>query len=201
MSKDDYIRFRCSTELKKIADNNAQRRELTLTDYMEYLIRKDKDDIMYIHSMYDENGEEIALLEKILETGQAVKMGEDEDYILSKTDKLILNRKIISESKMTLEEYISWLDDGDYIELVKGLEIPKIDAINTFLGEINQPCNDDGVTYAEMIYNAKEPKKQIDQYLNEFLIIYIDFTVSEINAKKEQIRNQTETGKSIVSWN
>lgn len=201
MSKDDYIRFRCSSELKRLADNNAQRRGLNLTDYMEYLIRKDKDNIMYIHSMYDEDGEEIALLEKILETGQAVKMGEDEDYILSKTDKLILDGKIISESKMTLEDYISWFDDGDYIELVKGLEIPKIDAINTFLGEMNQPCNDDGVTYAEMIYNAKEPKKQIDQYLNEFLIIHIDFIISEINAKKEQIRKQTEAGKIIVSWN
>lgn len=201
MSKDDYIRFRCSSELKRFADNNAQRRGLNLTDYMEYLIRKDKDNIMYIHSMYDEDGEEIALLEKILETGQAVKMGEDEDYILSKTDKLILDGKIISESKMTLEDYISWFDDGDDIELVKGLEIPKIDAINTFLGEINQPCNDDGVTYAEMIYNAKEPKKQIDQYLNEFLIIHIDFIISEINAKKEQIRKQTEAGKIIVSWN
>lgn len=156
---------------------------------------------MYIHSMYDENEEEIDLLDKILETGQAVKMGEDEDYILSKTDKLILDGKIISESKRTLEDYISWFDDGDYIELVEGLEVPKIDVINTFLVEINQPCNDDGVTYAEMIYNAKEPKKQIDQYLNEFLIIHIDFIVSEINTKKEQIRNQTEVGKIIVSWN
>lgn len=201
MSKDDYIRFRCSSELKKLAENNAKEKRLSLTDYMEYLVRKDKDDIMYIHYMYDENGEEIALLEKILETGQAVKMGEDEDYILSKTDKIILDGEIISESKRTLEDYISWFDDGDYIELVKGLEIPKIDTINTFLGEIYQPCNEDGVTYAEMIYNAKEPKKQIDQYLNEFLIIHIDFIVSEINAKKEQIRKQTEAGKIIVSWN
>lgn len=173
---------------------------MSLTDYMENLIRKDRDDIMYVYSMYDENGEEIDLLDKILESGQAVKMGEKEDYILSKASKLVFDGKVISEPNKTLEEYISWLDDGDYIKLIERLEIPKIDAINTFLGEINQPCNDDGVTYAEMIYNAKEPKKQIDQYLNEFLIIYIDFIVSEINEKKEQIRNQTETGKIIVSW-
>lgn len=201
MGKDEYIRFRCSSELRRLADNNARKRGMSLTDYMENLIRKDRDDIMYVYSMYDENGEEIDLLDKILESGQAVKMGEKEDYILSKASKLVFDGKVISEPNKTLEEYISWLDDGDYIKLIEGLEIPKIDAINTFLREINQPCNDDGVTYAEMIYNAKEPKKQIDQYLNEFLIIHIDFIVSEINAKKEQIRNQTEEGKIIVSWN
>ena len=41
MSKDDYIRFRCSTDLKELASKQAEEKGMNITDYMEYLIRKD----------------------------------------------------------------------------------------------------------------------------------------------------------------
>ena len=41
MPKDDYIRFRCSVELKELVGKQAEEKGMNITDYMEYLIRKD----------------------------------------------------------------------------------------------------------------------------------------------------------------
>ena len=53
MSKDDYIRFRCSTDLKELASKQAEEKGMNITDYMEYLIRKDRDNMMYIFDCID----------------------------------------------------------------------------------------------------------------------------------------------------
>ena len=73
MIKDDYIRFRCSSELKQLAENNAKEKGLSLTSYMEYLIRKDRDNMIYVYSVFDEDGDEQPLINKVLENGMAVK--------------------------------------------------------------------------------------------------------------------------------
>lgn len=199
MRKDDYIRFRCSTELKQLADNNAKEKGLSLTDYMEYLIRKDKNNMIYVYSTDDLEKDELGFIEKVLENGLAVKMGDENGHILSKTDKLIVDGNIVLESDTTLEQFISWFDDGDDISFIRGLKITKSDVISTFINEIDQSY-DNGKSYAEVIYNAENPKEQIDTFLNMFLIIHIDNMISEINVRKEQIITQQENGQLIVKW-
>lgn len=199
MSKDDYIRFRCSSDLKQLADKNAKEKGLSLTDYMEYLIRKDKNNMIYVYSTDDLEKDELGFIEKVLENGLAVKMGDENGHILSKTDKLIVDGNIVLESDTTLEQFISWFDDGDDISFIRGLKITKSDVISTFINEIDQSY-DNGKSYAEVIYNAKNPKEQIDTFLNMFLIIHIDNMISEINVRKEQIITQQENGQLIVKW-
>lgn len=53
MSKDDYIRFRCSTALRELAGKQAEEKGMNMTDYMEYIIRKDRDNMMYIFDCAD----------------------------------------------------------------------------------------------------------------------------------------------------
>lgn len=199
MRKDDYIRFRCSTELKQLADNNAKEKGLSLTDYMEYLIRKDKNNMIYVYSTDDLEKDELGFIEKVLENGLAVKMGDENGHILSKTDKLIVDGNIVLESDTTLEQFIPWFNDGDDISFIRGLKITKSDVISTFINEIDQSY-DNGKSYAEVIYNAENPKEQIDTFLNMFLIIHIDNMISEINVRKEQIITQQENGQLIVKW-
>lgn len=199
MGKDDYIRFRCSSDLKQLADKNAKEKGLSLTDYMEYLIRKDKNNMIYVYSTDDLEKDELGFIEKVLENGLAVKMGDENGHILSKTDKLIVDGNIALESDTTLEQFISWFDDGDDISFIRGLKITKADVISTFINEIDQSY-DNGKSYAEVIYNAENPKEQIDTFLNMFLIIHIDNMISEINVRKEQIITQQENGQLIVKW-
>ena len=55
MSKDDYIRFRCSTDLKELAGKQAEEKGMNITDYMEYLIRKDENNMMYVYNTEEMN--------------------------------------------------------------------------------------------------------------------------------------------------
>lgn len=199
MGKDDYIRFRCSSDLKQLADKKAKEKGLSLTDYMEYLIRKDKNNMIYVYSTDDLEKDELGFIEKVLENGLAVKMGDENGHILSKTDKLIVDGNIVLESDTTLEQFISWFDDGDDISFIRGLKITKSDVISTFINEIDQSY-DNGKSYAEIIYNAENPKEQIDTFLNMFLIIHIDNMILEINVRKEQIITQQDNGQLIVKW-
>lgn len=199
MGKDDYIRFRCSSDLKQLADKKAKEKGLSLTDYMEYLIRKDKNNMIYVYSTDDLEKDELGFIEKVLENGLAVKMGDENGHILSKTDKLIVDGNIVLESDTTLEQFISWFDDGDDISFIRGLKITKSDVISTFINEIDQSY-DNGKSYAEVIYNAENPKEQIDTFLNMFLIIHIDNMILEINVRKEQIITQQDNGQLIVKW-
>ena len=53
MPKDDYIRFRCSVELKELVGKQAEEKGMNITDYMEYLIRKDGNNMMYVYNIED----------------------------------------------------------------------------------------------------------------------------------------------------
>lgn len=195
MGKDDYIRFRCSTELKQLADNNAKEKGLNLTDYMEYLIRKDKDNMMYVFLEYDI--EDALHFKKILENGLGVRLS-DKNQILSKTNKIVIDGKVY-ESDTTLAEYISWLDGGESVEIIDDLEITKADAIDTLIGELEQPCNDNGETYMDVIYNSKNPYQEIEKFINVFLGIQIDFKMTDIKMRVREI--QEEIRNESISWN
>lgn len=66
MSKDDYIRFRCSTALKELAGKQAEEKGMNITDYMEYLIRKDGNNMMYVYNtekMTDDIKEKLSIMD------------------------------------------------------------------------------------------------------------------------------------------
>lgn len=197
MSKDDYIRFRCSSELKKLAENNAKEKGLSLTDYMEYLVRKDRDNMMYVFSGYGIDDDDFYFcFQKIIENGLGVKLGDE--YILSKSDKIIVDGKVF-QSNTTLEKFISGFDGGESITIIDGLEITKEDVLDTFIGELEQPCNDNGETYMDVIYNSENPYQEIEKFINVFLGIQIDFKMTDIKMRVREI--QEEIGNGNVSWN
>ena len=51
----------------------------------------------------------------------------------------------------------------------KILEITKEDTIETFIGELYQPCGDNDMTYADKIYQSESPDGAISEYINNFL--------------------------------
>lgn len=192
MSKDDYIRFRCSTELKELAGRQAEEKGMNITDYMEYLIRKDRGNMMYLFDCLEI---EDAIEEKIVNNGLAVVFNENR--LLAKVNELVIDGQVI-KSDVDLEEYIQYYDGGEFVELTQGLQIGKDDAIDVLLGELYQPCNDEGLTYAERIYNAKSPRDEIEKLIEEFLLIAIEFRMTEIQSKIVNIKSQIENGK--IEW-
>lgn len=191
MTKDDYIRFRCFAELKELAGKQAEEKGMNITDYMEYLIRKDGKNMMFVYYTEEENKE---FVDKIVNNGIATRIHPDDNmYLLSKVDKIVIVENML-EYSYSLEEYIRMCDGGDYITLIDGIQIGMDDAIETLVGELYEPCNDDGVTYAERIYNSDDPYNEIKKMINEFLLIRIDFVMTEIKYRINQIQKDIENG-------
>jgi len=188
MPKDDYIRFRCSTDLKELVGRQAEEKGMNITDYMEYLIRKDGNNMMYVY-----NTEEMTddIKEKIINNGLAVVINEVN--LLSKVDELVIDGNVI-ESSYSLDEYIEMFDGGECVTLIEEVQVDISDVIETLLGELYQPCNDDGMTYAERIYNSEEPYNEIKKMIYEFLLIRIDFVMTNIKCRITQIQKDIENG-------
>ncbi len=199
MPKDDYIRFRCSTNLKELVGKQAEEKGMNITNYMEYLIKKDGNNMMYIYYVEELDKE---LKKKIINNGNAVRIDPDDDiyddmYLLSKSDKISLNEKLI-ESDYTLNEYIKMYDGGDFINLA-GVEITKMETIETFLDMLYESCgNDKCETYAERIYNSANPRNEIMQIINEFLVVRMNIVLSDIKSEICRIEKQIENG--TLKW-
>ncbi len=187
MPKDDYIRFRCSTDLKELVGKQAEEKGMNITDYMEYLIRKDGNNMMYVYNTEEMEND---LRDKIVNNGLAVIINEIN--LLSKVDELVIDGNVI-ESSYSLDEYIEMFDGGDCITLA-GVEVTMDESIQTLLGELYQPCNDEGLTYAERIYNSPDPYVEIKKLINEFLLIRIDIVMTDIQMKIDLVKKGIEDG-------
>ncbi len=191
MAKDDYIRFRCSTNLKELVGKQAEEKGMNITDYMEYLIRKDGKNMMFVYCTEEENKE---FVDKIVNNGIATRIHPDDNmYLLSKVDKIVIGENIL-EYSYSLEEYIRMYDGGDYVTLIDGLQIGMDDVIETLLEELYQPCNDDGISFAERIYNSDNPYDEIKKLINEFLLIRIDIVMTDIQMKIDLVKKGIEDG-------
>lgn len=188
MPKDDYIRFRCSTDLKELAGKQAEEKGMNITDYMEYLIRKDGNNMMYVYST-DEMEKD--LKDKILNNGLAVVI--DEDRLLSKVDTLSVDGKII-KSHCTLDTWISFYDGGEFVTLTDGVQIGLDDVINTLLDGLNLPYDDSGETYAEKIYNSENPDGELRKIFNGILLTLIDLKMEDFRIKANIVREQVKNG-------
>ena len=187
MPKDDYIRFRCSVELKELVGKQAEEKGMNITDYMEYLIRKDGNNMMYVYNTEEMEND---IKEKIVNNGLAVVINELN--LLSKVDELVIDGNVI-ENSYSLDEYIEMFDGGDCITLA-GVEVTMDESIQTLLGELYQTCNDEGMTYAERIYNSPDPYIEIRKLINEFLLIRIDFVMTDIQMKIDLVKKGIEDG-------
>ena len=187
MSKDDYIRFRCSTALKELAGKQAEEKGMNITDYMEYLIRKDGNNMMYVYNTEKMTDD---IKEIIINYGLAVIINEVN--LLSKVDELVIDGNVI-KSSYSLDEYIEMFDGGDYIKLA-GVEVTMLESIQMLLEELYQPCNNEGIIYAERIYNSDNPYVEIRKLINEFLLIRIDSVMTEIQMKIDLVKKGIEDG-------
>lgn len=61
-----------------------------------------------------------------------------------------------------------------------------------------QPCNDEGITYAERIYKSTNPYMEIKKLINEFLLVSIDIVMTDIQMKVDLIKKQVENG--TLNW-
>lgn len=150
--------------------------------------------MMYVYYTEELNEE---ITKKITDNGNAVRIDPDEDlYLLSKTDKISIDGNVI-DSDYSLEEFIKFFDGGDVIRLA-GMRITMMETIETFLDMLYEVYNDKHETYAERIYNSNNPRNEIKQIINEFLIVRMDMVMSDLKSEINKINKQIEDG--TLKW-
>lgn len=189
MTKTDYIRFRCPVELKKMAEHQAIERGMNITEYMEYLVRKDANNMMYIYNTECMNSN---VKGKIIGNGLAVALNED--YLLSKVDELIVDGDVI-KSDLTFDEYISMMyDNGCYVTLIDNLQIGKNAALDLMRDELYQSHRNNNQSNADRIYSSNDPYVEIETIINEYLLILLRLKIDEIQDNYQLITGKIKNG-------
>ena len=188
MTKTDYIRFRCSVELKRMAEQQAIERGMNITEYMEYLVRKDANNMMYIYNTECMNSN---VKEKIISNGLAVALNDS--FLLAKVSELIVDGAII-KSDLSFDEYIEMFNDGGFVTLIDDLQITKNYVLDLMRDELYQSCGDGNQSYADRIYSSNDPYVEIEKIMNECLLTLLQIKIDEIQNNFQTITDQIKNG-------
>ena len=161
MSKDNYLKFRCTDKMKSIVESKAKENNMSVTAYLEYLIRRDVDTIRTVMSdnltkdIEDRLGKEVSCY-----------LSSNKEWWLF-TDMNVFN-KIRKEYKFNEET-----ENRDKIythSIEEYLQIICEDMTETFIGNEIQFSD-----YIESIMEIVEdnPEKLYCNEWNEILIDYI----------------------------
>lgn len=188
------IHFKIDSDIIELAENRAEQRELNLTEYIQYLVKKDVNKTVYVYwsnkipEQFDSN-----ILQRLSDCGLGVLMNNE--YLLSRNETITIdNIEIISY--ITLEEYIEGLGHFGRINISNTFSVDEDEVLELFTSKLYQPISKNTYeTYAESIYNAKDPYKKIIDYTSEFLNDIIDLNLDTIRKNSENIKRLIKDGK------
>lgn len=165
MAKDNYLKFRCTDKMKSIVESKAKENDMSVTAYLEYLIRRDIDTMRTV--MRDYLTEDV---ENRLKEEKSCYLSSDKEWWLF-TDMDVFNR-ISKEYKFNEET-----EDRDKIythNIEECLRIICEDMTETFMGK--------EIQFSDLIESVMEivednPEKL---YCDEWDKILIDYIKVEI---------------------
>lgn len=142
--------------------------------------------MFYVYSTCEWNDN---LIKKALNNKKFIIPMDKKEYahFISKEYKINIEGQEINCS-YTLEYYIKLFNDGSCVELIPEFIVLKEEVIELFAEVLYQKCNNGGATYADNIYSAECPDDKINEYINDFLLLLINYKMENINFKIEQIK-------------
>lgn len=128
------------------------------------------------------------VLKRMADSGLGVLL--DEEYLLSKNDAVILDgKKIISY--VTFEEWIEWISGDRSIEITDGLTLYEDEVLNNFFEELYKP-SDNGLSYAEIVYNSEKPYDKVFDLFYMFVGKTLDKKLQNFEARIDEIKKALE---------
>ena len=148
---------------------------------MYYTIHYDRFmDIM--DEKYDASDEVIETTwKKIVEAGLG-KFVDDEYYIFTKNEVLKIDNYIIDD----LEELSVWVGyrvcEAESVEIFEGWRLQYDEVMDKLLEILDEDVHGDGVTYADSIYNAEDPKEKVYDLLTEITKMVFEQKLDEMKS-------------------
>ena len=148
---------------------------------MYYTIHYDRFmDIM--DEKYDASDEVIETTwKKIVEAGLG-KFVDDEYYIFTKNEVLKIDNYIIDD----LEELSVWVGyrvcEAESVEIFEEWRLQYDEVMDKLLEMLDEDVHGDGVTYADSIYNAEDPKEKVYDLLTEITKMVFEQKLDEMKS-------------------
>ena len=148
---------------------------------MYYTIHYDRFmDIM--DEKYDASDEVIETTwNKIVEAGLG-KFVDDEYYIFTKNEVLKIDNYIIDD----LEELSVWVGyrvcEAESVEIFEEWRLQYDEVMDKLLEMLDEDVYGDGVTYADNIYNAEDPKEKVYDLLTEITKMVFEQKLDEMKS-------------------
>ena len=148
---------------------------------MYYTIHYDRFmDIM--DEKYDASDEVIETTwKKIVEVGLG-KFVDDEYYIFTKNEVLKIDNYIIDD----LEKLSVWVGycvcEAESVEIFEEWRLQYDEVMDKLLEMLDEDVHGDGVTYADSIYNAEDPKEKVCDLLTEITKMVFEQKLDEMKS-------------------
>lgn len=118
---------------------------------------------------------------KIVEAGLG-KFVDDEYYIFTENEALEVDDYVIDD----LDELSVWVGyrvyEGESVNIFEGWSLEYDEVIDKLLEMLDENVHGDGITYADSIYNAEEPKERVYDLLTEITKMIFEQKLDEMKA-------------------
>lgn len=141
---------------------------------------------------------------QILNTGKTVKYGNF--LLMSKESEFKVGNRTIKNNR-TIDGWLYNFYLNKSVSLYDEIKIKYSEVADILIGELYQPCDDTGMTYADKIYQSGNPKETVADLYNEFLIVAIKNRLDnlqeyseeymKLESRLKEIRNDIGNGKCL----
>lgn len=120
---------------------------------------------------------------KILNTGKTVKYGNF--LLMSKESEFKVGNRTIKNNG-TIDGWLYNFYLNKSVSLYDEIKIKYSEVADILIGELYQPCDDTGMTYADKIYQSENPKETVADLYDEFLIVAIKNRLDNLQESSEE---------------
>ena len=141
---------------------------------------------------------------QILNTDKTVKYGNF--LLMSKESEFKVGNRTIKNNG-TIDGWLYNFYLNKSVSLYDEIKIKYSEVADILIGELYQPCDDTGMTYADKIYQSGNPKETVADLYNEFLIVAIKNRLDnlqeyseeymKLESRLKEIRNDIGNGKCL----
>ena len=141
---------------------------------------------------------------QIIDSGKAVRY--DNFLLMSKESEFKIGSHTIKNNGIIDGWLYNFYLDKSVL-LYDDIKIKYSEVADILIGELYQPCNDAGITYADKIYQSENPKETVEDLYGEFLVVAIKNRMDNIQESSEEykklelrlkeIKTKIENGKCL----
>lgn len=179
MSKDNYIKFRCSDDFKNLIEKQAKEHGRSISSYMEYLVRKDVDTMRVVYNEYvtDE-------MAKVFKGEKSIYLSTDGHQWLF-TDMNVFNemdKKFKFDIETEERDHVFNTNMEDYLTFRYEEDVIEYFGLNIEVSDYNE-CVLDMIENNKSDLCCNEWEEVIDKWMKVFVIDEIKSRLKDIFSK------------------